>query len=156
MAKLDILRQIIKEEVVKALRQELPRLLSENLHKETGIKNVIKESKKSQIPLTLNTAETYQKRIESNLRSTFSGNSPLNDLLNETAMTMIDNDESDFNYTTDNVNPTSFFQPKEAAVSDVSGMLSTARPSSNLDAVQINEVPDYSNLMKKMINKGVI
>jgi hypothetical protein len=156
MAKLDILRQIIKEEVVKALRQELPRLLSENINKETGIKNVIKETKKSQIPLSLNTPETYQKRIQSNIQSTFYGNSPLNDLLNETAMNMIDNEDASINFTSDDVNPVSFFQPKEASVGDVNGMLSTARQSSNLEAVQINEVPDYSNLMKKMINNGVM
>mgnify|MGYP003345688510 CR=1 FL=1 len=58
--------------------------------------------------------------------------------------------------TSDNVNPVSFFQPKEAQVSDVSGMLSSARPSSDISMVQINEVPDYSGLMKNLMSKGAI
>jgi hypothetical protein len=65
-------------------------------------------------------------------------------------------EDDNYNFTIDNVNPVSFFQPKEAVVGDVNGMLATARPSSNLETVQINEVPDYSQLMKKMTEKGVI
>lgn len=152
MAKVDLLRQLIREEVVKALRQELPRLLSENVSVNKGVNNVIREMKKSQVPNTLNTVETYQK----NINQKFSNNSPLDNLLKETAMNMQENDVSDFNFNTSDINPISYFQPKEAAVGDVSSMISTAKPSSNIEAIQINEVPDYSNLMKKMIDKGVI
>jgi hypothetical protein len=52
--------------------------------------------------------------------------------------------------------PMELFQPKQVAVGDVNGMLSTARPSSDPSMVQINEVPDFSALMNKMMAKGQI
>jgi len=76
-------------------------------------------------------------------------------------MTMGDMDDMSFN-TSDigpdsiGVDPTSFFQPKQVAVGDVNGMLATARPSSDISMVQINEVPDFSALMSKMMAKGQI
>jgi hypothetical protein len=152
MAKIDLLRQIIREEVTKALRQELPKILSEGVKKETGVKNVIREMKKSEFPITLNTVDTYTKTPSQQYT-----NSPfMNSLLAETAKTMMNDDYDNFNMTTENVNPVSFFQPKEAAVGDIGGMLTSARPSSEISMVQINEVPDYSHLMKKMLDKGVM
>ena len=82
--------------------------------------------------------------------------SPLNALLNETAMSLQEEDVEMLSYNTDNVSHTSFFQPKEPAVSDINSMIATARPSSNLEMIQINEVPDYSGLMKNLIDKGAI
>lgn len=153
MAKIDLLRQLIREEVIKALRQELPRLLSENISSnKRGIDNVIKEIKKSDIPITLNTVETYQK----NINQKFSNNSPLDKLLKETAISMQEDEIKDFNFNTDSVNPISYFQPKEVEIGDVNSMLSTARASSNMETVQINQVPDYSQLMKKMLDKGAM
>jgi len=108
--------------------------------------------KKSQFPMTLNTAETYKK--QSNLQ--FTNSSPLNSILNETAMSMQGEDYDTLSYTTDNINPIDFFQPKEANIGDVNSMLATARPSSDISMVQINEVPDYSGLMKNLISKGAI
>jgi hypothetical protein len=35
-------------------------------------------------------------------------------------------------------------------------MLATARPSSDISMVQINEVPDFSDLMSKLKAKGAI
>jgi hypothetical protein len=58
--------------------------------------------------------------------------------------------------TSENVNPVEFFQPSEVAIGDVNGMLATARPSSDISMVQINEVPDYSGLMKNLMEKGAI
>jgi hypothetical protein len=152
MAKIDLLRQLIREEVTKALRQELPKILSEVKQAPTGMKNVIREMKKSEIPLTLNTAETYKRSPDFK----FANSSPLNNILLETAKSMDQDDDENYNFNIDNVNPVSFFQPKDAAVGDVNGMLATARPSSDISMVQINEVPDYSQLMKKMTEKGVI
>ena len=152
MAKIDLLRKLIREEVIKALRQELPKILSEAKQDYTGIKNVIREMKKSDIPLTLNTPETYKRNPDFK----FANSSPLNNILLETAKSMNQYEDDNYNFTTDNINPVSFFQPKEAVIGDVNGMLATARPSSNLETVQINEVPDYSQLMKKMTEKGLI
>ena len=117
MAKIDLLRQLIREEVIKALRQELPKIISENTKAENGVKNVIREMKKSEIPLTLNTIDTYKKK--NNSRS-FASSAPLNDLLKETANSMASDDVDNYSFTTDNVNPISFFQPKEATVGDAS------------------------------------
>ena len=152
MAKIDVLRKIIREEVKAALREELPKLINEIKSPSTGVNNVIKEMKKQQFPMTLNTAETYKKKAETQ----FTKSSPLNALLNETAMSMQSEDIDTLSFTSDAISPIDFFQPKEVAVGDVSGMLSTARPSSDISMVQINEVPDYSGLMKNLMAKGEI
>lgn len=152
MAKIDLLRRLIKEEVKAALREEMPKIISEFKVPSTGVNNVIKEMKKQQFPLTLNTVETYKNRPQTQ----FTKSSPLNSLLNETAMSMQPDDIETLSFTSDMVSPTSFFQPKEVAVGDVNGMLATARPSSDISMVQINEVPDYSGLMKNLMDKGAI
>jgi len=152
MAKIDLLRKLIREEVVAALREELPRLLNETRVQRTGVDNVIREMKKQQFPTTLNTIDTYKK----NPQTLYAKSSPLNSILNETALSMNPEDVETLSFTTDNINPTTFFQPKEVAVGDVGGMLATARPSSDISMVQINEVPDYSGLMKNLMAKGQI
>ena len=146
MTKTDLLRKLIREEVIKALRQELPSLLKEV--KSSPIvenKRPTFNSGKVSIPATLNTAE--RKPIK------FAGNNPMMALLNDTAKSMI---TEDFSMTTDSVHPTMAFQPKEDRVSTVEGMLGSARRSSNVDAVQINEVPDFSALMNRMKQNGQI
>ena len=150
----DLLRRLIREEVAKAIRQEMPTILKES-QSSSAPKEVIKESKrpKMAIPGTLNTQSVRPK-------PNFAGN-PLANMLNETAMTMGDMDDMSFN-TSDigpdsiGIDPTSFFQPKQVAVGDVNGMLATARPSSDISMVQINEVPDFSALMSKLKAKGAI
>jgi hypothetical protein len=150
MAKIDLLRKIIREEVIMALRQEMPKIINEIKQPNIGKTNVIKEMAKQQFPMTLNTVETYKKRPDQQ----FTKSSPLNAILNETAMSMQSDDYSSL--TSDNVNPIEFFQPSEVAIGDINGMLATARPSSDISMVQINEVPDYSGLMKNLMDKGAI
>jgi hypothetical protein len=149
MEKVSLLRKLIREEIVSALRQELPKILKESSNQKFGVNNVISEIKKSEIPKTLNTVDTYTKKPTVN----YTNSSYLNSLLNETAVSM---QQEDFSFTSDDVNPISFFQPQEAKVGDVNGMLSSARPSSDISMVQINEVPDYTGLMKNLIDKGAI
>lgn len=154
VSQVDLLRKLIREEVAKAIRQEMPAILQE-IQTSSTTKQVIKESiaTKKAVPLTLNTQPVRPK-------PNFSGN-PLANMLNETAMTMGDMDDMSFN-TSDigpdsiGIDPTSFFQPKQVAVGDVNGMLATARPSSDISMVQINEVPDFSDLMSKLKAKGAI
>ena len=150
----DLLRRLIREEVAKAIRQEMPTILKES-QSSSAPKEVIKESKrqKTAIPGTLNTQPVRPK-------PNFSGN-PLANMLNETAMTMGDMDDMSFTSgdigpDSIGIDPTSFFQPKQVAVGDVNGMLATARPSSDISMVQINEVPDFSDLMSKLKAKGAI
>ena len=151
---LELLKKLIREEVVNAIRQEMPAILKE-IQSSSAPKEVIKESKrpKMAIPGTLNTQPVRP-------TPNFAGN-PLANMLNETAMAMSDMDDMSFN-TSDigpdsiGIDPTSFFQPKQVAVGDVNGMLATARPSSDISMVQINEVPDFSDLMSKLKAKGAI
>ena len=150
----DLLRRLIREEVAKAIRQEMPTILKES-QSSSAPKEVIKESKrpKMAIPGTLNTQPVRPK-------PNFAGN-PLANMLNETAMAMSDMDDMSFNTSeigpdSIGIDPTSFFQPKQVAVGDVNGMLATARPSSDISMVQINEVPDFSDLMSKLKAKGAI
>jgi len=154
VSQVDLLRKLIKEEVVKAIRQEMPSIIKE-IASSNVEKPVIKESiaTKKAVPLTLNTQPVRPK-------PNFSGN-PLANMLNETYMTMGDMDDMSFNVSdigpdSIGIDPTSFFQPKQVAVGDVNGMLATARPSSDISMVQINEVPDFSDLMSKLKAKGAI
>jgi len=151
---IDLLRKLIREEVAKAIRQEMPAILQE-IQTSSTTKQVIKESKpvKKAIPGTLNTQPVRP-------TPNFSGN-PLANILNETAMTMGDMDDMSFTSgdigpDSIGIDPTSFFQPKQVSVGDVNGMLSTARPSSDPSMVQINEVPDFTQLMSKLKAKGAI
>ena len=151
---IDLLRKLIREEVANAIRQEMPTILKE-IQTSSTTKQVIKESKpvKKAIPGTLNTQPVRP-------TPNFAGN-PLANMLNETAMAMGDMDDMSFTSgdigpDSIGIDPTSFFQPKQVAVGDVNGMLATARPSSDISMVQINEVPDFSDLMSKLKAKGAI
>lgn len=144
MAQVDLLRKLIREELRAVIKEELPKILSEAKAPIIDPKKALQEQVKAKIPGTLNTAKP--KPVQ------FSG-SPMAAFLNDTAKNMLN---EDFSMTTDNVHPTMAFQPKEDRVGDINSMLSTARPSSNISAVQINEVPDFSSLMSKLKEKGAI
>jgi len=147
MAKIDLLRKLIREEVVSALRQELPNILKEHkVNPVTDSKKSLQEQVKSKIPGTLNTPQSRKPMV-------FSGNNPMAALLNDTAKAMVN---EGFSTSMDSVHPSMAFQPKEDKVTSVEGMLGSARKSSNVDAVQINEVPDFSALMSKMKERGQI
>jgi hypothetical protein len=153
--KVDILRRLIREEVAKAIRQEMPSIIKEIVSSSTE-KPIIKESKKVKptIPGTLNTQAFKPKPA-------FASKNPIASLLNETATNMYSQDDDFVSYNSDNLmenmgmaNPMDVFQPKQVAVGDVNDMLATARPSSDPSMVQINAVPDFTELMSKMLAKG--
>ena len=148
MANLDAFRKLIREELRTVLKQELPKLLKESKQYETSGKTQLKEqvAVRNNIPGTLNTSRPSLPK--------FGGNGPMAALLNDTAQSMMLNE--DYSMTSDNMHPSMVFQPKEDNVGSVQSMLSTARPSSNLDMVQINEVPDFSGLMNKLKQNGQI
>ena len=145
MAKVDALRKLIREELRTVIREELPKILSETKSPVSDPKKALQEQVKAKIPGTLNTAVPKPAR--------FAGNNPMAAFLNDTAKSML---SEDFNMTTDQVHPTMAFQPKQDKVGDVNSMLATARPSSNLATVQINEVPDFTGLMSRLKEKGAI
>jgi hypothetical protein len=160
-SKIDPLRRIIREEVINALRKELPILLAEQFERQRVInestelkpKKNIKESLSKQLassfspPLTLN--NSVPKPVVPNIG--LNKNNPLQNLLQETAMSMTDQD--DFAFSTDDVgaNPINLMQPTNVKVGDIRDTLSTAIPSSDISMVQINTVPDYNDLMNKML-----
>lgn len=146
MAQIDALRKLIREELRAVLKEEMPKMLKEV--KAAPImdpKKTLQEQVRSKIPGTLNTGERKPIR--------FAGNNPMAALLNDTAKSMLN---EDFSITTDSVHPALAFQPKEDRVGSVESMLGSARKSSSVDAVQINEVPDFSALMNKMKERGEI
>lgn len=146
MGQIDQLRKLIREELRAVIKEELPKLLKEvKTQPVVDPKKALQEQVKSRIPGTLNTAAP--KPIK------FASNHPMAAFLNDTAQSMLN---EDFNMTTADVHPAMAFQPKEVNVGSVQGMLGTARPSSNIDAVQINEVPDFTGLMSKLKERGEI
>lgn len=147
MGQIDQLRKLIREELRAVIKEELPKLLREvKTPPISDPKKALQEQVKSRIPGTLNT-------VSSKPVVKFSGNNPMAAFLNDTAKNMLN---EDYNMTSADVHPSMAFQPKEVSVGSVQGMLGTARPSSNLDAVQINEVPDFSGLMSKLKERGEI
>lgn len=145
----DILRKIIREEVTNALRQELPKLLNES---KGNLKSQIKEQfNKPKIhnhkPLV--TTEEYMKSM-----SHMSSNSPLMNMLKETAMSMDPNDpilNSGYIEPTQNIQGESSLEYDETPqASSIDQMFGTARQSAILENVQINAVPDFSAYMQKM------
>lgn len=152
MAKVELLRKIIREEVEKAIRKEMPQILREIKMSSVDTKPVIRESKKQTIPGTLNTQPFIPAKAVQ-----FNGSDPLSRMLNETAINMAADDHG-IAFNSDDVmaDPMSFFQPQEASVGSVNGMLQSARGSSAPELVTINEVPDFTELMGKMMAKGIM
>lgn len=135
MSSIETLRKIIREEVTKAIRQELPKILSENTISTVDYKKGLeKQVKKNSIPLTLN--ESVPKP------PTFSGNNPLASLLNETAISMTSDDVHTMGGMPN-------YEP-QINVSSVDAMINSAVKSSNIEMVRIDTVPDFSDMMRKM------
>lgn len=144
MAKLDLLRKIIREEVRAVFQEELASILKESiLNRGTSVITETKKPTQSRIPGTLNT--TPMKRV---VPPNLGAGNPLNALLAETAMSMTADDYESISGEA---------RERDAPiVESVNDMFAAARPSSNLDAIQINAVPDFTGLMARMKEKGEI
>lgn len=142
MAKLDLLRKLIREEVRGVFQEELAGILKEAI---TANRNpVITEAvkpKSQQIPGTLN---RVQPRV---IASMLGANNPLSSILAETAQSITDNDMESYG-------GVEGVERDIPIVESVNGMFAAARPSSNLDAIEINAVPDFTGLMAKMKANG--
>lgn len=145
MTKTDLFRKLIREEVAKAIRAELPKILKE-VNGLSG-KNTITEAKKP--PLTLNQAPPIPK---------FTGNSPIANLLNETAIGMAKRSSEagwgTVSMDSDDVHTMGLSAP--AAVGGVDDMLANSRNSMALENVEVSVVPNFNNLMDSLISKGQI
>lgn len=142
MAKLDALRKIIREEVRTVFQQELAGILKEAVIANRSQQTITETVKpKASVPRTLN---TQAPRI---VPPVLGDNNPLNALLAETAMTMTSRDLEGFG----GVSATSADVP---VVDSMEGMFATARKSSNIDAIEINAVPDFTGVMARMKANG--
>jgi len=147
MAQIDALKKLIREELRAVLREELPKLLKEvQAPAVKSAQKSLQEQVKAKIPGTLNT-QASRPQIK------FDTSNPMAAFLNDTAKSML---QEDFSMTSADVHPALAFQPNQVKVGSVEGMLGSAKPSSNINAVQINEVPDFSALMGKLKQQGQI
>lgn len=154
MANIEAFRKIIREEVRKVFQEELAGILKEAVMEKRPHNSIVESSrpKKPIIPGTLNT-RPFKPVTAPNLGV---GN-PLNSLLAETAQHMASDDYQNLSFNSNDAQGFGFMQSAEAPVVDsVTDMMATARPSSNLDAIQINAVPDYTQLMSKLRANGDI
>jgi hypothetical protein len=149
MAKIDLLRRLIREEVEAALRNQLPKIIKESLEsKPISYKSSLENSVKSKAPpLTLN---TKRNNVLENIK--FSSSNPFASMLNETITSMTPRDVNSIN----NSGESTFYQPEEFETGTVNDMLSSAKPSSAHELVEIDTVPDFTELMESMKRKGVL
>jgi hypothetical protein len=143
MAKLDLLRKLIREEVRGVFQEELAGILKEAIVANRGQQTITESARPvKQAPATLN------RQAPRPVAPVLSPGNPLNSLLAETAMSMTQDDFGEFgNQSTEKDTP---------IVESVGDMFANARGSSNLDAIQINAVPDFTGIMAKMKANGEI
>jgi len=153
--KVETFRKLIREEVKRALREELPSLLTEVTKQPEG---VAKPGRAFSGLFEGMDQKIKQPVIEA------TGN-PMLDLLNETKLSMLNEGNSEEwksigNFDSNNVN--SYRSEMMNAfggapvVQSVDQMLASARPSEDINRVQINAVPDFSKMMGTLKEKGKI
>jgi tRNA isopentenyl-2-thiomethyl-A-37 hydroxylase MiaE len=153
MSQVDLLRKIIREEVRKVVREELKSFLVEARVPVTkpSYANTIKES--------VQKAKPASKPVYSD--------DPIKQLLAETAYGMdtseyktMMNAGSDmaqgFPQLAMQYQQQESFTPQPQVVESVSEMLASARPTTDINQVSIDTVPDFSELMQTMKAKGQI
>ena len=144
MGKLDALRKIIREEVRAVFQEELAGILKEAVMANRSQQSITEAVKpKSAVPATLN------RQAPKLVPPVLAGNNPLNNLLAETAMAMTPKDFEGIG----NISMTSNDVP---VVDTMGDMFASARKSSNLDAIEINAVPDFTGIMAKMKANGEV
>ena len=139
MANLDALRKIIREEVRAVFQQELAGILKEAIMAPKGSQTITESSRptvKPTVPATMN------RSVPRPIAPVLSPNNPLNSLLAETAQSMTMDEFSDLNGTG--------VERDVPMVESVGDMFANSRGSSNLEAIQINAVPDFTHMMAKM------
>ena len=139
MANLDALRKIIREEVRAVFQQELAGILKEAIMAPKGSQTITESSRpvsKPAVPATMN------RSVPRPVAPVLSPGNPLNSLLAETAQSMTMDEFGDLNG--------QGVERDVPIVESVGDMFANARGSSNLEAIQINAVPDFSQMMAKM------
>lgn len=143
MAKLDAFRKLIREEVKAVFQEELATILKEAIVANKQSAPIV-EHKKPAIPGTLNNRASFRPPSAPVL----SAGNPLNEMLQQTANSMI---PQDYQYLNGEM-----VQNEPVIVESVQDMFANTRPSSNLEAIEINAVPDFTQLMSKLKANGDI
>lgn len=139
MANLDLLRKLIREEVTAVFQQELAGILKEAIIANKGQQTITESTRpvsKPAVPATMN------RSIPRPVAPVLSPGNPLNSLLAETAQSMTMEEFGDLNG--------QGVERDVPIVESVGDMFANSRASSNLDAIQINAVPDFTHMMSKM------
>ena len=139
MANLDALRKLIREEVKAVFQEELAGILKEAIMANKGHQTITESTRpisKSTVPATMN------RSVPKPIAPILSPGNPLNSLLAETARSMTMDEFGDLNG--------EGVERDVPIVESVSDMFANSRGSSNLEAIQINAVPDFSHMMEKM------
>jgi len=139
MANSDALRKLIREEVRAVFQQELAGILKEAIIANRGTQTItesVRPTGKPVVPATMN------RSIPKPIAPVLSPGNPLNSLLAETAQSMTMDEFGDLNG--------EGVERDVPIVESVGDMFANSRGSSNLEAIQINAVPDFTHMMAKM------
>jgi len=139
MANLDALRKIIREEVQAVFQQELAGILKEAIIANRSPQTITESTRpiaKPEVPATMN------RSVPRPVAPILSPGNPLNSLLAETAQSMTMDEFGDLSG--------QGVERDVPIVESVGDMFANSRGSSNLEAIQINAVPDFSHMMAKM------
>jgi len=139
MANLDAFRKLIREEVKAVFQEELAGILKEAIIANRGQQTIVESTR----PVTKPTVPTTMNRSTPRpVAPVLSPGNPLNSLLAETAQSMTMDEFGDLNG--------QGVERDVPIVESVGDMFANSRGSSNLEAIKINAVPDFSHMMAKM------
>jgi hypothetical protein len=139
MEKLNTFRKIIREEVRAVFQEELAGILKEAIISNKGSQHIVESARpigKPVVPATMN------RSVPRPIAPVLSPGNPLNSLLAETAQAMTMDEFGDLSG--------QGVERDVPIVESVGDMFANSRGSSNLEAIQINAVPDFSAAMAKM------
>ena len=139
MANLDAFRKLIREEVKAVFQEELAGILKEAIIANRGQQTIVESTRpivKPAVPATMN------RSVPRPVAPVLSPGNPLNSLLAETAQSMTMDEFGDLNG--------EGVERDVPIVESVGDMFANSRGSSNLEAIQINAVPDFTHMMAKM------
>ena len=139
MVNLDAFRKLIREEVKAVFQEELAGILKEAIIANRGQQTIVESARpitKPAVPATMN------RSVPRPIAPVLSPGNPLNSLLAETAQSMTMDEFGDLNG--------EGVERDIPIVESVGEMFASAKGRSNLEAIQINAVPDFTHMMAKM------
>ena len=139
MANSDALRKLIREEVRAVFQQELAGILKEAIMANKGQQTIVESARPIAKPAT---PATMNRSVPRPIAPVLSPGNPLNSLLAETAQSMTMDEFGDLNG--------EGVEKDVPIVESVGEMFASAKGRSNLEAIQINAVPDFTHMMAKM------